>query len=145
MTEANQLCPSHEDEASDPLLEGHPSQSVVLKDGREAVVHSFADYEEACLSVYVTIGPDSVAEAKFDPFRGYFRGVEVQAAYRRLGIASAMYSYIEQAGYQVSPSNNVQPDGERFWAGRKKSMLANTTVANQNFDPKSNFGPKPNL
>lgn len=108
------LCEDHSDEP-------RPDMSFTLKDGRELVVHSFDDYEESCISVYATVDVETVAEAKFDPDRSYFRGVEVTPQYRRQGVASAIYAYIEAQGFTIRPSNNVQPDGQKFWASRKSS------------------------
>jgi Acetyltransferase (GNAT) family len=91
-------------------------QEFLLKNGNTVVVHSFNDFEENCLSVYATVDGELVAEGKFDPERQYFRGIEVKSEFRRQGIASAIYTYITDAGYEIRPSNNVLPDGLMFWA-----------------------------
>ncbi len=50
----------------------------------------------------------------------HFCGVHVSEKYRRLGIATALYDYMDVLGYYVQPSPNGQePDGEAFWAARK--------------------------
>jgi GNAT superfamily N-acetyltransferase len=103
------------------------SQEFPLKNGHTIVVHAFPDFDDNCISVYATIDGETVAEGKFDPNRNYFRGIEVKPEFRRQGIASAIYDYISDAGYDIQPSNNVLPDGQMFWAahlsrGSDKSM-----------------------
>jgi hypothetical protein len=94
-------------------------REIALKDGRTTVIHAFDDWEENCITVYATIGDVTVAEGKFDPERNYFRGIEVSPTFRRIGLATAIYDYIDSQGYHIQPSNNVQPDGQKFWASRR--------------------------
>ena len=45
--------------------------------------------------------------------------IVVHSRYRRMGIASKIYSAIEHKfGYELHPSDDVKPDGQEFWKAR---------------------------
>lgn len=96
------------------------TEEFSLKDGRMAVIQAFDDNDnEGSVTVYVTVDSVTVAEGKYDPDRGYFRDIKVDEAFRRQGIATTIYDYIENQGFVVKPSNNVQADGVKFWNTRR--------------------------
>ena len=94
------------------------------KDGREIHVwheettqHADLDYDPNW-DVYAAIDGKVVGSGWFTD--DHFNGVDVNENYRRLGVASAIYDYVESLGFHVRPSPNGQePDGEAFWAARK--------------------------
>ncbi len=108
-------------------------KSYRLKDGRSVIVKISTDYEETrygdddefelseeMLDVTAYLGHNAVGHGKFDVEAGSFRGIEVFEKYRRMGVATAMYDELKRLGYHVRPSDNLEPDGEKFWAARRK-------------------------
>jgi hypothetical protein len=55
----------------------------------------------------------------FNEDKSYFEFIKVFDDYRRQGVATAIYNYVETLGYKVKPSHNLEPDGEEFWKNRK--------------------------
>lgn len=50
---------------------------------------------------------------------GSVEDVHVEPEYRRVGVATAIYDFIESVGLHVEPSKNrMEPDGRAFWKGR---------------------------
>lgn len=98
----------------------------VLKDGTVIEIHHFEDFPESvpAYQVFVisaSLDGEEIASGRFDVVSGHFRGIEVSEPYRRLGVASAIYDYVEQVmGFTVTPSGHLEPDGQSFWNNRNK-------------------------
>jgi hypothetical protein len=56
--------------------------------------------------------------------KGSVEEITVAAAFRRRGIASAIYSHFEKMGFTVVPSDDVRPDGQAFWKSRPLTELS---------------------
>jgi ribosomal protein S18 acetylase RimI-like enzyme len=54
------------------------------------------------------------------------QSVAVEKAYRRRGLANAMYDFVEELGNTVAPSALQKPDGRALWQGRNKRKEINT-------------------
>ena len=49
----------------------------------------------------------------------------VDPEYRRKGIATLMYNFVQELGNTVVPTDGVTPDGKKFWRARQKSVKEN--------------------
>jgi GNAT superfamily N-acetyltransferase len=49
----------------------------------------------------------------------------VDPEYRRKGIATLMYNFVQELGNTVVPTDGVTPDGRKFWRARQKSVDEN--------------------
>jgi GNAT superfamily N-acetyltransferase len=49
----------------------------------------------------------------------------VDPEYRRKGIATMMYNFVQELGNTVVPTDGVTPDGKKFWRARQKSVKEN--------------------
>lgn len=60
-----------------------------------------------------------------DEASGYVDDLWVEQSWRRLGIATAIYNHIEEAGITLRPSDHLDIDGALFWEDRlrKKRSL----------------------
>lgn len=77
------------------------------------------DYEEiVSFSILASISNEIVGRARYH--NGSVIDVKVNDDYRRLGIASAIYDYIEKLGYDVESSGDLTSDGKAFWDNRRK-------------------------
>ena len=58
----------------------------------------------------------------FDPKTkfGEFWAIGVEAYYRRRGVATKMYDYIQELGYVIKPSDTQSNDAKEFWKSRNK-------------------------
>lgn len=113
------------------LMEAEQPYTVRLKDGREITVNHLENFEDGlhCFEVFATLDGEMVGDGKYDVDRGEFRGIEVERSFRRLGIASAIYDYVEQLGYDVKPSPYLQPDGVALWTARYKRQNTSEGLA----------------
>lgn len=104
------------------------SESFTTKDGRPIKIwheEHDEDNEEGALiiydpnwDVYAEVDGKVVGSGWFTD--DHFSGIQVSEAYRRMGIATALYDYVESLGCYVRPSPNGQePDGAAFWDARK--------------------------
>jgi GNAT superfamily N-acetyltransferase len=109
-----------------------------LKDGRTVYLHHFVEPledapiedengntvevdERTALVVYAESDGQTIGKLAFDLQLDFVRGVDVDEKYRRLGVATALYDHLEGVlGYETYPSNNLAPDGVKFWAAREK-------------------------
>jgi GNAT superfamily N-acetyltransferase len=105
------------------LLESYSGREATLKDGSTVALAAHDDYNEdfeyPLLSVYATVDGNTVGSLLFDPEGHWVRGVDVRQNYRRLGVATAMYDYLEHIVGTVKASPHLEPDGEAFWAARR--------------------------
>ena len=99
-------------------------QEAALRDGtpyevwHEDAEDSTEDYP--VLNVYVKVDGRVVGSCCFDVTSGHVRGVDVSADYRRKGIATVIYDYLEKTLYHdVEPSYYLEPDGVAFWKARR--------------------------
>ncbi len=92
-----------------------------LKDGREFVITDFDDSHDGLdvMGVVARLDGAEIGFAAYDRDNGFVRTVEVEKDFRRMGVATALYDYIENLGYDVKPSPAVEPDGWRFWEARR--------------------------
>lgn len=75
--------------------------------------------ENPMINVYLWVGDDLAGSGLFMPEESYFYGIDVDTKYRRLGVASAIYDYVEKKlYYRVVPSGSLKPDGISFWKNR---------------------------
>lgn len=106
------------------LFEG---KQFLTKDGRPITINHFVDDEESTdyyeiIDVYAQVDGDTVGSGKFDTDEGSFRGIHVDDDFRRQGIATAIYDYVENYIGYVRPSQHLEPDGELFWAARRRKL-----------------------
>lgn len=60
-----------------------------------------------------------VAEAIYDILTGHVELIVTNESYRRKGVASFMYDYIEKdLGIKLQPSKHLLPSGQLFWKNR---------------------------
>lgn len=69
---------------------------------------------------------------------GSVEKVFVNRKHRRVGVATAIYNFIEKAGFSLSPTDNwMEQDGKHFWDNRKKhtkeSIMPITTNDKQTY------------
>ena len=66
-----------------------------------------------------------IGEFQTHPFekKGSVEEITVYSQFRRRGIATAVYDTFEYLGFIVVPSDNVKPDGRKFWNNRKKEHI----------------------
>lgn len=117
------LVESFQDEYEDDREEREfPVTTARLKDGREITIKSLESFDDGlhCLEIFAEIGDELVGDGKYDMDRGEFRGIEVPKPFRRLGVATAIYDYVENLGMNVKPSPYLQPDGVKFWDNRSR-------------------------
>ena len=102
-------------------------ESFKTKDGRPIRVWHEENTEYTDIGydpnwdVYASVDGKTVGSGWFTD--DHFCGVQVSERFRRLGVATALYDYMEGLGYYVRPSPNGQePDGEAFWAARKGTV-----------------------
>jgi GNAT superfamily N-acetyltransferase len=82
--------------------------------------------------VFAVIDGKQVGRLTFDVGSNHVRGVEVDADYRRQGIATALYDYVEnELGYHITPSKYLEPDGQKFWAARRLRESALSAVSQE--------------
>jgi len=74
--------------------------------------------DDPIICIYATIDGETVGHGNFDPNEGYFRGVETIREYRRNGVATAMYDYLDSLGLRPRASDHQEPDGVAFWNAR---------------------------
>lgn len=75
-----------------------------------------------------SVGP-AICEASFYLYRaraGSFEEIWVNPAWRRKGVATSVYDLMERLGIEVSPSSELDEDGQLFWAARKISGSIST-------------------
>ena len=78
--------------------------------------HSFRVVYDGKVIAYGEIEKDSVHD---DEHGASVQEIVVHSRYRRMGIASKIYSAIEHKfGYELHPSDDVKPDGQEFWKAR---------------------------
>lgn len=68
-------------------------------------------------------GQSAVAgEFQREPFgdKGSVEEIVVAQQFRRKGVATAVYDAFADMGFRVVPSDDVRPDGQRFWASRSR-------------------------
>ena len=56
----------------------------------------------------------------------------VDPEYRRKGIATMMYNFVQELGNTVVPTGGVTPDGKKFWRARQKSIKEDSFNTNFN-------------
>jgi|688.fasta_scaffold02113_37 hypothetical protein len=78
--------------------------------------HSFRVVYDGKVIAYGEVEKDSVHD---DEHGASVQEIVVHNKYRRMGIASKIYSAIERKfGYELHPSDDVRPDGQEFWRAR---------------------------
>jgi hypothetical protein len=78
--------------------------------------HSFRVVYDGKVIAYGEVEKDSVHD---DEHGASVQEIVVHNKYRRMGIASKIYSAIERKfGYELHPSDDVRPDGQEFWKAR---------------------------
>jgi hypothetical protein len=78
--------------------------------------HSFRVVYDGKVIAYGEVEKDSVHD---DEHGASVQEIVVHNKYRRMGIASKIYSAIERKfGYKLHPSDDVRPDGQEFWKAR---------------------------
>ena len=78
--------------------------------------HSFRVVYDGKVIAYGEVEKDSVHD---DEHGASVQEIVVHSRYRRMGIASKIYSAIEHKfGYELHPSDDVKPDGQEFWKAR---------------------------
>jgi GNAT superfamily N-acetyltransferase len=116
-------------EQDEDALDLQPS-SFILKNGQKLIVKAMESFDDGLhvLEIFAAIGGDVIGDGKYDMETGQFRGIEVDKEYRRLGIATAIYGYVEALGLDVIPSPHLQPDGERFWQDRNQKITESDDI-----------------
>ena len=78
--------------------------------------HSFRVVYDGKVIAYGEVEKDSVHD---DEHGAAVQEIVVHSRYRRMGIASKIYSAIERKfGYELHPSDDVKPNGQEFWRAR---------------------------
>lgn len=105
----------------------YPPATKTLKDGRSIIVQAYEemsedhDEERVFINVYAQLDGKTIGSMLFDNEDQHVRGVSVNEKFRRLGVATALYDYLDGImGYPIRPSQYLEPDGEAFWANRRK-------------------------
>lgn len=76
------------------------------------------------LHYHVMLGTRKIAYAEIKPGTQYISSVLVSGPFRRRGIASALYDYIEQQQHvRLRPSPCMLPDGMAFWVHRNPRLM----------------------
>jgi ribosomal protein S18 acetylase RimI-like enzyme len=52
--------------------------------------------------------------------KGSVEEIVVSPKFRRIGVATAVYDAFTEMGFRVVPSDDVRPDGQRFWSSRSR-------------------------
>jgi hypothetical protein len=107
--------------------------SSKLKDGTPVVLDAqpwkadesrFPDDDSTVILIRATVNRVVVGFAEFycsGETSGNVEDVQVEKAWRRLGVATKMYDFLKVLGYRVEPSNNrIEPDGRAFWNARQR-------------------------
>lgn len=100
------------------LITESMSEPVLLKDGSKVILKSWEDDPEGLVHVWIEQNGEEIGSGTYNPETESFTSIEVHADYRRNGVATAIYDFIEGCGYHIKPSNAVQPDGWAFWNAR---------------------------
>ncbi len=104
-------------------------KKFTLKGGEMLTLKHFEenleDYDEDYIVIHVyaeTEDGTCVGSLAYDTEDEHVRGVEVRAEFRRKGVATALYDYLEDdvLHYKISPSHYLEPDGVAFWNSRQK-------------------------
>lgn len=95
-------------------------------------IQHFKDNDDGlnCIIVLAHYNGEFAGEGKFDLDRHIFRGIDVDPQFRRKGVATAIYDYVNSLGYEVNPSSIQTPDGNAFWNARRKVEESAQITAN---------------
>jgi len=103
------------DEAENDIAKASTVQFKTLPGPRKPR-HSFRVVYDGKVIAYGEVEKDSVHD---DERGASVQEIVVHHKYRRMGIASKIYSAIERKfGYELHPSDDVRPDGQEFWKAR---------------------------
>lgn len=94
---------------------------ALLATGRDDLAVMASGLDGRAVEIRVTSGGFPVAEAVFvllEEGRGCFEEIWVDPAWRRKGIATAVYDSVEALGVEVQPSSTLDEDGALFWEAR---------------------------
>lgn len=102
------------------LFETRSTSAYAIKGGE--VILSVKEMRGDRYSVLATVDGREAATAEFQADwlgRGSIEEIVVNTAFRRRGIARAIYDHFEKMGFTVVPSNDIRPDGQAFWRDRR--------------------------
>lgn len=108
---------------SAPIVEAASGDTYPIKGGSVRVITR--ELRGGRYSFRAMIGDEQVAIGEFQTHdammndKGSVEEITVSPRYRRKGIASAIYQHFEKMGFNVVPSDDVRPDGQAFWNGRR--------------------------
>ena len=100
-----------------PLWEGEPLPLEFEKQP--------SDYDSDGFTVSITLGKECVGYGEFGQSKQnnilFVRGLEVKTEYRRKGIATALYDYVEKTtGKIIEPGDDQTKEAKIFWENRRK-------------------------
>lgn len=105
------------------IREKNPTDDEFLK---RLKIESFGNNDKfSNVIVYIAIinNKSLVAEAVYDIITGHVELVITKESYRRKGVATYMYNYIEKdLGIKLKPSKLLLEDGKLFWKNRYTRM-----------------------
>lgn len=92
--------------------------------------------EESNTMYFAYLGDTNVATASLSDDGTYLVSMHVEPKYRRRGIATALYTFIEQhIGHALRPSPSHQTeDAKKFWESRAKRASKNDGLASYTFE-----------
>lgn len=106
--------------ALEHAFRGRDFTNIFESGQNDLTISHFDDSDDGlnCISVHATLDGKFVGEGKFDIDGGFFRNIEILPEYRRMGVASAIYDYVESLGHSIQPSPLLTADGAAFWKKR---------------------------
>lgn len=96
------------------------SSGEVVRFKAEGVLDQFDD---ADIKIDAFVNGEWVAHAHYED--GVMNHVQVISNFRRRGIASALYDFMEKNYYPVKPSGSLTPDGSALWKSRGRDIEPN--------------------